>query len=220
MEAEGATTDAARAHLHSLPHSCEPVEQLADVAAAQPSHEPREQPGHFAQQQPEQLPEGLPELLEDAEPHSSSRDANNELNSESLLVGQSTEECSICFGPLSADITRGFPNSSCPHEFCVECLAKLVRNKSTARVPSQATAELAPPVLCPQCRRPASTELVALLAWLPVTRSPAPVASPVDAVPSSPRPSISKCCLALIAFTITPALWWSIGIIVNELQKD
>lgn len=129
--------------------------------------------------------------------------------------------CAICFGPLSVDIARSFPNSSCPHEFCAECLAKLLATKkSEARLPSQATDELAPPVLCPQCRRPASTELVALLAWLPVTSTPIALTSPsVDALPSSGRPSISRCCVALIAFTITPALWWSIGIIVNELQK-
>lgn len=192
-----------------LPHTPTPAE-LPGPAPEQP-----------AQDEPQSQPETQPGLDVNNERND---DVNSELSDDVLLAGSSTEECSICFGPMSADIVRGFPNSSCPHEFCAECLAQLLRVKrapAPARLPSLANDGVALPVLCPQCRRPASTELTALLAQLPVRSMPA--APSADELRQRRRRPASKCFLTIISsvvLLITPLVWWSIGIIANELQKD
>lgn len=205
MSAEPTTASDAQ---YILPHTPTSAE-LPGPAPEQPAHEP----------QPEPQPEPG---LDVCEPND---DVNGELCGDVLLAGSSAEECSICFGPMSADIARGFPNSSCPHEFCAECLVQLLRVKrapAPARLPSLAKDVVAPPALCPQCRRPASTELTALLTQLPERSMLAAPSAGELRRRRRLRPA-SKCFLAIITFVIlliTPVLWWSLGIIANEVQKD
>ena len=188
-----------------LPHTLTAHPTEPEGQQPEPAPEPESEP----EQEPEPKPEPELKLV-----------ANQPLD-EILLADGGVVECSICLQAMTDP--HAFPNPTCPHEFCAECLGTLLRTKRRAaptQLPSQAArSDLIPPVLCPQCRRPASTELATLLAQLPAPPTPATLA-PEEIQGQARRMGPGKCCIAMVAFMFTPILWWSVGLITNQLVKD